>query len=155
MALLVSKNKHDQFEHITLPLYAYTHFLLTQCSTLLSRKTLIDSTPNKILSAPICSFFGVKEVNSDALTQQLTYLLSDNPWTMALLEAEQTPKKHLTNSHKLWVSLKILAQIVFKPDLEMSAWQKQTLNEQLKIQKWHDETDFNQHLAALGIFNSI
>lgn len=155
MALLVSKNKHDQFEHITLPLYAYTHFLLTQCSTLLSRKTLIDSTPNKILSAPICSFFGVKEVNSDALTQQLTHLLSDNPWTMALLEAEQTPKKHLTNSHKLWVSLKILAQIVFKPDLEMSAWQKQTLNEQLKIQKWHDETDFNQHLAALGIFNSI
>ena len=51
MALLVSKNKHDQFEHITLPLYAYAHFLLTQCSTQLSRKTLIDDTPNKTLSS--------------------------------------------------------------------------------------------------------
>jgi len=155
MALLVSKNKHDQFEHITLPLYAYTHFLLTQYSTSLSRKTLIDSTPNKILSSPICAFFGVKEVNFDALTQQLTNLLSDNPWATALLEAEQTSKKHLTNSHKLWVSLKIIAQIVFKPELALSAWQKQTLAEQLKIQKWHDEKDFNQNLAALGIYNSI
>lgn len=155
MALLVSKNKHDQFEHITLPLYAYAHFLLTQCSTQLSRKTLIDDTPNKTLSAPICSFFGVDSINNEQLTQQLTHLLSDNPWTTALLEAEQTPKKHLTDSHKLWITLKIVAQSVFKPELALTAWQLQTLNEQLKILNWQNPTDFNQKLESLALFNSI
>ena len=155
MALLVSKNKHDQFEHITLPLYAYAHFLLTQCSTQLSRKTLIDDTPNKTLSAPISSFFGVDSINNEQLTQQLTHLLSDNPWTTALLEAEQTPKKHLTDSHKLWITLKIVAQSVFKPELALTAWQLQTLNEQLEILKWQNLTDFNQKLESLALFNSI
>ncbi|EGI73079.1 hypothetical protein PH505_ay00390 [Pseudoalteromonas distincta] len=155
MALLVSKNDHDQFEHITLPLYAYAHFLLTQCSTQLSRKTLIDDTPNKTLSAPICSFFGVSSINTEQLTQQLTHLLSDNPWTAALLEAEQTPKKHLTEAHKLWITLKIVAQNVFKPELSLTPWQQQTLNEQLKILKWHNKADFYQQLESLELFNSI
>ena len=155
MALLVSKNDHDQFEHITLPLYAYAHFLLTQCSTQLSRKTQIDDTPNKTLSAPICSFFGVNSISTEQLTQQLTHLLSDNPWTAALLEAEQTPKKHLTEAHKLWITLKIVAQNVFKPELSLTPWQQQTLNEQLKILKWHNQADFYQQLESLELFNSI
>ncbi|MBH0039242.1 hypothetical protein [Pseudoalteromonas sp. SWN166] len=155
MALLVSKNKHEQFEHITLPLYAYVHFLLTHCSTQLSRKTLIDDTPNKKLSAPICSFFGVNVINSEQLTQQLTHLLSDNPWTAKLLEAEQTPKKHLTDSHKLWITLKIVAQNVFKPELALTAWQQQTLLEQLKILNWHNPTDFFLQLESLELFDSI
>ncbi|KAA1153616.1 hypothetical protein EU510_07400 [Pseudoalteromonas sp. FUC4] len=155
MALLVSKNKHEQFEHITLPLYAYVHFLLTHCSTQLSRKTLIDDTPNKKLSAPICSFFGVNVINSEQLAQQLTHLLSDNPWTAKLLEAEQTPKKHLTDFHKLWITLKIVAQNVFKPELSLTPWQQQTLNEQLKILKWDNQADFYQQLESLELFDSI
>jgi hypothetical protein len=107
------------------------------------------------LSAPICSFFGVNAINTEHLTQQLTLLLSDNPWTAALLEAEQTPKKHLTEAHKLWITLKVVAQNVFKPELSLTPWQQQTLNEQLKILKWHNQADFYKQLESLELFNSI
>ncbi|WP_369619922.1 hypothetical protein [Pseudoalteromonas distincta] len=155
MALLVSKNKKNQFEHITLPLYAYVHFLMTQYSTQLSRKTLIDDIPNKTMNVPIFSFFGVNAINNEHLTQQLTHLLSDNPWTITLLEAEQTLKKHLKDSQKLWVTLKIIAQSIFKPEIELTVWQQQILNEQLKIQKWSSSTDFHQELVSLGLSNTI
>ncbi|GAA59004.1 hypothetical protein P20652_0863 [Pseudoalteromonas sp. BSi20652] len=156
MALLVSKNKHDQFEHITLPLYAYTHFLLTDCSTHISRKILINESPNKSLSTSICSFFGVSTIiDSEKLNLQLSNLLSDNPWTSALLEAEQTPKKHLTNENKLWVALKVVAQSVFKPELPLTSWQLQTFEEQLKRQGWSNSDIFKQQLQALGLSNFI
>ena len=155
MSLLVSHNKQFQFEHITLPLYAYTHFLLTQCSTRLSRKILIDETPNKTLSIPFYAFFGVNLLNNEQLNVQLKQLLSDNPWTAALLEAEQTPKKQLNSHHKLWVALKTLAQYVFKPELALSPWQQQTLSDQLTAQGWKDKHSFYQQLQELNLSNTI
>jgi hypothetical protein len=155
MGLIVKHNKNYQFEHIALPLYAYTYYLLTQCSTQLSRKVLISETPNNDLSDPFCVLFGVDGINQEQLSAQLKQLLSDNPWTHALLEAEQIPKKQFNSQHKLWITLKVVAQSVFKPELALTVWQKQILNEQLKLQGWSNQSTFNQQLLALNLSNSI
>jgi hypothetical protein len=155
MALLVTHNKQYQFEHITLPLYAYTHFLLTQCSTRLTRKIAIDEVPNKTLSTPFSAFFGVANINNEHIKALLFQLLSDNPWANTLLQAEQTAKKQLTNEHKLWVALKVIAQRVFKPELKLTPWQQQTLSEQLRLNGWDDERPFYAQLAGLQIYNNI
>jgi hypothetical protein len=155
MALLVTHNKQYQFEHITLPLYAYTHFLLTQCSTRLTRKIAIDEAPNKTLSTPFSAFFGVANINNEHVKALLLQLLSDNPWANTLLQAEQTAKKQLTNEHKLWVALKVIAQRVFKPELKLTPWQQQTLSEQLRLNGWDDERPFYAQLAGLQIYNNI
>ncbi len=155
MALLVTHNKQYQFEHITLPLYAYTHFLLTQCSTRLTRKIAIDEVPNKTLSTPFSAFFGVANINNEHIKALLLQLLSDNPWANTLLQAEQTAKKQLTNEHKLWVALKVIAQRVFKPELKLTPWQQQTLSEQLRLNGWDDERLFYAQLAGLQIYNNI
>jgi hypothetical protein len=155
MALLVTHNKQYQFEHITLPLYAYTHFLLTQCSTRLTRKIAIDEVPNKTLSTPFSAFFGVANINNEHVKALLLQLLSDNPWANTLLQAEQTAKKQLTNEHKLWVALKVIAQRVFKPELKLTPWQQQTLSEQLRLNGWDDERPFYAQLAGLQIYNNI
>lgn len=155
MALLVTHNKQYQFEHITLPLYAYTHFLLTQCSTRLTRKIAIDEAPNKTLSTPFSAFFGVSNINNEHVKALLLQLLSDNPWANTLLQAEQTAKKQLTNEHKLWVALKVIAQRVFKPELKLTPWQQQTLSEQLRLNGWDDERPFYAQLAGLQIYNNI
>jgi hypothetical protein len=85
----------------------------------------------------------------------LLQLLSDNPWANTLLQAEQTAKKQLTNEHKLWVALKVIAQRVFKPELKLTPWQQQTLSEQLRLNGWDDERPFYAQLAGLQIYNNI
>jgi hypothetical protein len=155
MALLVSNNKHHQFEHITLALYAYTHHLLTYYSTHLSRKTIVNTASDKDLNTPFCGFFGVASINIEHLNTQFSQLLSDNPWSDALLEAEQLPKKQLSDQHKLWVALKAIAQSVFKPETALTHWQKQTLSEQLIVQGWQNQTLFYQQLQGLGLSNRI
>ena len=155
MALLVSKTKHLQFEHIVLPLYAYAYYLLTRCSTRVSRKIHLNAIQNKTLSAPFCVFFGVECVDNSNLNKQITQLLHDNPWTDALLESEQLPKKQLTHNHYLWVSLKVVAQVVFKPDVKLSPWQKQIFNEQLKVLGWGNKSVFFTQLQTLGLSNRI
>lgn len=155
MALLVAPNKQYQFEHITLPLYAYTHFMLTQCSSRLTRKVAIDEVPNKTLSAPFSAFFGVESIKNEHIESLFSQLLSDNPWANTLLQAEHTAKKQLTNKHKLWVALKVIAQQVFKPELKLTPWQQQTLSEQLSLNGWNEERTFYDQLGNLQIYNNI
>ncbi|KAA1157332.1 hypothetical protein EU508_16490 [Pseudoalteromonas fuliginea] len=155
IALLVSKNKMIQFEHIALPLYGYAYFLLTQCSTHISRKIMIDETPNTTLNTPISAFFGVSSLDTEQLKAQLTLLLSDNPWAIALLEAEHLPKKQLNERSKLWVAIKALTQTVFKPQLKLSTWQQQILDQQLTTQKWENHHLFNEQLQELALSNTI
>lgn len=155
IALLVSKNKMIQFEHIALPLYGYAYFLLTQCSTHISRKIMIDETPNTTLNTPISAFFGVSSLDTEQLKAQLTLLLSDNPWAIALLEAEHLPKKQLNERSKLWVAIKALTQTVFKPQLKLSTWQQQMLDQQLTTQKWENHHLFNEQLQELALSNTI
>ena len=111
--------------------------------------------PNKTLSTPFSAFFGVANINNEHIKALLLQLLSDNPWANMLLQAEQTAKKQLTNEHKLWVALKVIAQRVFKPELKLTPWQQQTLSEQLRLNGWDDERPFYAQLAGLQIYNNI
>lgn len=155
MALVVSKNKQLQFEHIVLPLYAYTYCLLTHYSTSLSRKIRIDELPNKEMSIAFYSFFGIETVKNDELSLSITHLLSDNPWTLTLLEAERVQKKDMSSNHKLWVAIKALAQYIFKPEHTQSPWQKQVIKEQLALNGWNDQSVFYTTLRELNIADSI
>ncbi|WP_338363302.1 hypothetical protein [uncultured Pseudoalteromonas sp.] len=155
LALMVSNNPKQQFEHIALPIYGYVHYLLTYCSSQLSPKVPINSAPNQTYSVPLATFFGVETIDKEHLNTELTQLLSDNPWTKALLDAEQQPKKELNEQHKLWISLKVIAQSVFKPDLPLTPWQQQTLNAQLKAQGFKSQDDFFAQLQGLSLYNSI
>ena len=155
LALMVSNNPKQQFEHIALPIYGYVHYLLTHCSAQLCAKVTISSVPNQTYSAPLAAFFGVETINNEHLNTELTQLLSDNPWTKPLLDAEQQPKKALNEQHKLWISLKVVAQTIFKPALPLTSWQKQTLNAQLKAQGFKSEDDFFAQLQGLSLYNSI
>ena len=155
LALMVSNNPKQQFEHIALPIYGYVHYLLTHCSAQLCAKVTISSVPNQTYSAPLAAFFGVETINNEHLNTELTQLLSDNPWTKPLLDAEQQPKKELNEQHKLWISLKVVAQTIFKPALPLTPWQKQTLNAQLKAQGFKSEDDFFAQLQGLSLYNSI
>lgn len=155
LALLVSKNPNHQFEHLALPIYGYVHYLLTHCSAQISPKVCISRTPNKTYSATLATFFGVEVINNEHLNSTLTHLLQDNPWTVPLLEAEQQPKKQLNEKNKLWISLKVVAQTIFKPSLPLTPWQQQTLNEQLKAQGFDSNNDFFEQLQGLSLYNSI
>ena len=155
LALMVSNNPKQQFEQIALPIYGYVHYLLTHCSAQLCASVCINSAPNQTYSAPLAAFFGVEKINNEHLNTELAQLLSDNPWTKPLLDAEQHPKKELNEQHKLWISLKVVAQSVFKPALPLTPWQKQTLNAQLKAQGFKSEGDFFAQLQGLSLYNSI
>ena len=129
--------------------------MLTQCSSRLTRKVAIDEVPNKTLSAPFSAFFGVESIKNEHIESLFSQLLSDNPWANTLLQAEHTAKKQLTNKHKLWVALKVIAQQVFKPELKLTPWQQQTLSEQLKLNGWNEERTFYDQLGNLQIYNNI
>ena len=111
--------------------------------------------PNKTLSAPFSAFFGVESIKNEHIESLFSQLLSDNPWANTLLQAEHTAKKQLTNKHKLWVALKVIAQQVFKPELKLTPWQQQTLSEQLKLNGWNEERTFYDQLGNLQIYNNI
>ena len=73
----------------------------------------------------------------------------------ALLNAEQLPKKQLNDAGQLWAALKVVAQRILQPNLPLTAWQQQILNQQLSRHGWQSEADFNQSLLRLGLHNSI
>ncbi|MBQ4833413.1 hypothetical protein J8L70_09205 [Pseudoalteromonas sp. MMG010] len=150
-ALIVSKNKALQFEHIVLPLYAYAYYLLTYESTTISRKIVINEQENKTYSAPLGAFFGVSHTLDEHKNKRLTDLLNDNKWMPALLDAEQRSKAELTVDSKLWVCLKIIAQCIYKPTLILSSWQQQTLAQQLKLQGWESQEAFNCAISELNL----
>lgn len=155
LELLVNHDKNLQSERISLSLYAYLYHLLTNYSADISRKIIIDQTPNQSLDTPFCAFFGIKKIDTPHLSNELSEILTGDPWTIALLNAEILPKKQLDNSSKLWVALKVIAQSAFKPNQPLTAWQQQTLNQQLIHYGWQSEGDFNQSLQQLGLHNSI
>jgi hypothetical protein len=154
-ALVVSKNKELQFEHLVLPLYGYAHYLLTYNSTKIMRKVAVSDQLNKRYSPPLSAFFGITNTDTTQLNTNLNELLSDNIWMIPLLEAEQNSKKELNMQSKLWVSIKIIAQLVYKPSIEITPWQQQTLTEQLQRQGWKSNEDFNLALHSLGLFDTL
>lgn len=153
--LLVKHDKNLQSERISLSLYAYLYYLLINYSPEVSRKITLDQTPNKSLDTPICTFFGINNVDTPHLTNELNELLSSDPWAIALLKAETLPKKQLDDSAKLWAALKVVAQRVLKPNQPLTAWQQQILNQQLTRHGWKSEVIFYQSLQQLGLHNSI
>lgn len=155
LGLFASKNKHLQHEHASLALFAYVHYLLTVHSTEISRKIPIENSPNKTIDTPMSHFFGVKNFDTQRFEAQLSLQLNENPWTKALLDAEQVSKKNLSDKSKLWVALKVAAQRAFKPQHALTVWQKQTLKEQLKQQGWQDLSLFYQQLQSLGLSDNI
>lgn len=155
LGLLVSKNKQLQYEHASLALFAYVHYLLTVHSTEISRKIPIENSPNKKIDAPMSNFFGVQNFDTKRFEAQLSLQLNENPWTKALLDAEQISKNNLSNKSKLWVALKVAAQRVFKPQHTLTVWQEKTINEQLKHQGWHDPSLFYEQLQSLGLSDNI
>ncbi|KKK47622.1 hypothetical protein LCGC14_3153340, partial [marine sediment metagenome] len=106
--LLVSHDKHNQFEHLALPVYGYVNYLIEYCSTTISRKTLYEKQLKSDVSMPFAWLFGVTIDDSEQLTAYLLELLGDNPWTHALLDAEQQQKQHLSAEAQLWVAIKLV-----------------------------------------------
>lgn len=155
LTLLVKHNNNLQSEHLSLTLYAYLHYLLTHHSSQISRKIAIDASPNQLVDTPFCVFFGVSSIDTTHLNDELSELLNANPWTLAMLNAEQLPKKQLSDPSKLWVALKIIAQRVLKPNQPLTAWQQQILNQQLSRHGWKNESHLYQELQELGLHNSI
>jgi len=97
----------------------------------------------------------LETLDGSHLNSELNELLCDDPWTLALLNAEQLSKKRLGNADKLWATLKIVAQCVLKPNQALTAWQQQVLNQQLAFHGWESEVDFFQSLQQLGLHDSI
>lgn len=153
--LLVKHNSHLQSERISVSLYAYVYYLLQHCSTKVSRKILINNTPNQSLDTPLSAFFGIENIHSAQLNDELIALLDANPWTLALLSAEQISKRKLSENSKLWCALKIISQQVFKPEQKLTTWQQDLLKQQLSHHGWKDTLAFQQSLLALGLHNSI
>ena len=155
LALLVKHNPRVQSERISLSLYAYLYYVLIHYSPNISRKITIDKTPNKSLDTPFSAFFGVNKIDAPHLNNELNELLSGDPWASALLNAEKLPKKQLNDAGQLWAALKVVAQRILQPNLPLTAWQQQILNQQLSRHGWQSEADFNQSLLRLGLHNSI
>ena len=155
LELLVKHNPSVQSERISLSLYAYLYYVLIHYSPDVSRKIIIDQTPNKSLDTPFSTFFGINNIDASHLNSELNELLSSDPWASALLKAEQLPKKQLDDASQLWAALKVVAQRILKPNQPLTAWQQQTLNHQLRRHGWQTEVDFNQSLLRLGLHNSI
>lgn len=155
LSLLLSKQTQIQFEQVSLPLYAYINYLLTHASNKLSRKTLLEKDPQANVSRPIAWLFGVNHHNVEELSVFLLQLLDDNPWTQALLDAEQQTKQHLSVEAKLWVALKVIVLNIFQPKIVSSSWQKQTLELTLKDLGWEDITNFYAQLPQLHLSSSV
>lgn len=155
LSLLLSKQTEIQFEQVSLPLYAYINYLLTHSSNKLSRKTLCEKDPKTNISLPISWLFGVNNHNVEELSVFLLQLLDDNPWTQALLDAEQQTKQHLSAKAKLWVALKVITLNVYQPHMPNSSWQKQTLDTILKDLGWESITNFYAQLPPLHLSSSV
>ena len=153
--LLISHDEHNQFEHLALPIYGYVNYLIEYCSTTISRKTLYEKQLKSDVSMPFAWLFGVTTYDSDQLTDYLLELLGDNPWTQALLDAEQQKKQHLSAEAQLWVAIKLIVTHVFQPDAKQSRWQTDTLERVLKRLDWQSSEQFYSQLPSLGLSNSV
>ncbi|NMR25586.1 hypothetical protein HH219_08620 [Pseudoalteromonas sp. NEC-BIFX-2020_015] len=155
LALFFRHNSEQQFEQLALPVYAYICYLIEHASTDLSRKTLHSKEPNNDKSPLLSWLFGVRQLDPDSLSQYLLTVLSDNPWTQALLDAEQHKKKSLSDSAKLWVAVKLISTQVYQPKYVLSPWQKQILDSVLKELGWPSTANFYSQLTSLGLSNSV
>ncbi|MEH6394809.1 hypothetical protein [Pseudoalteromonas sp.] len=153
--LLVSHDKHNQFEHLALPIYGYLNYLIEYCSTSISRKTLYEKQLKSDVSMPFAWLFGVTSYDSEQLTDYLLELLGDNPWTQALLDAEQQQKQHLSAHAQLWVAIKLIVTHVFQPDAKQSSWQTHIFEHVLKRLDWQSSEQFYSQLPSLGLSNSV
>ncbi|MFU2511849.1 hypothetical protein [Pseudoalteromonas sp. ASV78] len=153
--LLVSHDKHNQFEHLALPVYGYVNYLIEYCSTTISRKTLYEKQLKSDVSMPFAWLFGVTIDDSEQLTAYLLELLGDNPWTHALLDAEQQQKQHLSAEAQLWVAIKLVVTKVFQPDAIQSSWQTHTFEQVLKRLDWQSSEQFYTQIPSLGLSNSV
>lgn len=153
--LLVSHDEHNQFEHLALPIYGYVNYLIEYCSTTISRKTLYEKQLKSDVSMPFAWLFGVTTYDSDQLTAYLLELLGDNPWTQALLDAEQQQKQHLSAEAQLWVAIKLIVTHVFQPNAKQSSWQTHTFEQVLKRLDWQSSEQFYNELPSLGLSNSV
>ena len=153
--LLVCHDKHNQFEHLALPIYGYVNYLIEYCSTTISRKTLYEKQLKSDVSMPFAWLFGVNTYDSDQLTAYLLELIGDNPWTQALLDAEQQQKQHLSAQAQLWVAIKLIVTDVFQPQVKQSSWQTDTLQQVLQRLDWQSSEQFYSQLPSLGLSNSV
>lgn len=153
--LLVSHDKHNQFEHLALPIYGYVNYLIEYCSTSISRKTLYEKQLKSDVSMSFAWLFGVTSYDSEQLTDYLLELLGDNPWTQALLDAEQQQKQHLSAHAQLWVAIKLIVTHVFQPDAKQSSWQTHIFEHVLKRLDWQSSEQFYSQLPSLGLSNSV
>jgi hypothetical protein len=112
-----------------------------------------DHQPN--VSRPIAWLFGVTHHNVEELSIALLHLLDDNPWTQALLDAEQQTKQRLSSKAKLWVALKVIILNIFQSKVPSSSWQKQTLDQTLKELGWESISNFYAHLPQLHLSSSV
>ncbi|MFY8327390.1 hypothetical protein [Pseudoalteromonas sp. ZZD1] len=155
LALLVSKHTSFQFEQLALPIYAYVAYLFEHCSNALSRKTISEEEPKSDISRPLAWLFGVESHNSEQLSISLLNLVGDNPWTQPLLDAEQSKKQKLSVESQLWVTLKLVIFNVYRPQVALSSWQKQTLNGVLESLGWQSTQHFYAHLPDLNLSSSV
>jgi hypothetical protein len=152
---LVSRDQHNQFEHLALPIYGYVNYLIEYCSTTISRKTVYEHSPKSDVSMPFAWLFGVTVHDSGHLSAYLLELLGDNPWTQALLDAEQQKKQHLSAEAQLWVAIKLVVIKVYQPNAIQSSWQTHTFDQVLKRLDWQSSEDFYAQLPSLGLSNSV
>ncbi|MDQ9089993.1 hypothetical protein RC083_00160 [Pseudoalteromonas haloplanktis] len=153
--LLVSHDKHSQFELLALPIYGYVSYLIEHCSTTLSRKVLYEKQLKSDVSMPFSWLFGVTIDDSEHLTAYLLELLGDNPWTQALLDAEQQQKQLLSTQAQLWVAIKLVVIKVFQPNAQQSRWQTDTFEQVLKRLEWQSSKQFYSQLPSLGLCSSV
>ncbi|WOC28525.1 hypothetical protein LY624_18015 [Pseudoalteromonas sp. N1230-9] len=138
----------QQFEQVTLPLYAYCVFLCENHATALSRKTLFEQAESNIVSAPLACLFGVSAIDQTSLNEYLTQLLGDNPWTGYLLNSEQKEKQQLSIEEKHWIAIKLFAHYVFQPNAAFSSWQEQIMTQSLNLVGWQSKADFYSYLQT-------
>ncbi len=155
IALLLSKQSKLQFEQLTLPVYAYVNYLFEHSSNALSRKTLSEDEAKSDISPPLAWLFGVPNHNKEQLTNSILSLVADNPWTQPLLDAEQLKKQKLSFESKLWVAVKLVVLKVYQPNMPISSWQEQTLDQVIKALGWDSSTNFYSHLPDLNLSSSV
>ncbi|WP_304634022.1 hypothetical protein [Pseudoalteromonas sp.] len=138
----------QQFEQVTLPLYAYVLYLCENQATSLSRKTVFEHAEEHTVSPPLACLFGINTLDLAPLSEYLTQLIGDNPWTQHLLNSEQLKKQQLQQNEKLWIAVKLFSYYVFQPKAMFSSWQENIIAETLTTVGWQSKADFYSYLRT-------
>ncbi|MBD1584059.1 hypothetical protein [Pseudoalteromonas sp. S16_S37] len=133
---LFSLTQGEQFEQLLSPFTAAIYFILKDHSTSIMRRVKPATEEIADKGVSIAHLFGFGRLDEALFTTFIESYFKYSPSHQALLDSEILLKQTLNEQGRQIVAIKLLSIYTLGESQDLSAWQKQLLDDELKKMQW-------------------